>query len=83
MSEFKFKAADILLPKNGFEKWAVVACDQFTSEADYWKAVEETVGDAPSALRITLPEFYLDDGNTDARIAEINANMQKYLGIYL
>ena len=79
MSEFKFKAADILLPKNGFEKWAVVACDQFTSEADYWKAVEETVGDAPSALRITLPEFYLDDGNTDARIAEINANMQKYL----
>lgn len=79
MSEFKFKAADILLPKNGFEKWAVVACDQFTSEADYWKAVEETVGDAPSALRITLPEFYLDDGNTDERIAEINSNMQKYL----
>lgn len=79
MSEIKFKSADILLPKEGFEKWAVVACDQFTSEADYWEEVEKTVGDAPSTLRITLPEFYLEDGDTEQRIAEINANMQKYL----
>ncbi len=79
MSEFKFKATDILLPKNDFEKWAVVACDQFTSEAEYWEAVEKEVGDAPSTFRITLPEFYLDDGDTDKRIADINATMQKYL----
>ncbi len=79
MSEIKFKSADILLPKEGFEKWAVVACDQFTSEAEYWKSVEQTVGDAPSTLRITLPEFYLEDSDTEQRIAEINSNMKKYL----
>lgn len=74
-----FKPADILLPKCGFEKWAVVACDQFTSEADYWKAVEATVGDAPSALRITLPEIYLGGSDAEQRIAAINTTMSKYL----
>ncbi len=79
MKKSGFMPADILLPKKDFPKWAVVACDQFTSEADYWNAVEKTVGDAPSALRITLPEIYLEDGNTDKRIADINATMEKYL----
>lgn len=79
MKNFGFMPADILLPKKDFPKWAVVACDQFTSEADYWNAVEKTVGDAPSALRITLPEIYLEDGDTEKRIADINATMKKYL----
>ena len=79
MKEYGLKAADILLPNVDFTKWAVVACDQFTSEADYWKAVEETVGDAESTLRITLPEFYLEDGDIEGRIAAINKNMAKYL----
>ena len=51
--------ADILLPdfsRVDGEKWAVVACDQYTSEPEYWKGVEETVGDAPSTLRLILPE---------------------------
>lgn len=79
MKKFGLMPADILLPKKDFEKWSVVACDQFTSEADYWKAVEENVGDAPSTLRITLPEIYLEDGNTEERIANINRTMEEYL----
>ncbi len=71
-------SADILLPKNGFEKWAVVACDQYTSESDYWNAVDNFVGGEPSALRITLPEIYLSD-NVEKRIDTVNANMKKYL----
>lgn len=79
MREFCFHSADILLPKEGFEKWAVIACDQFTSEKEYWEAVEETVGSAPSTLRITLPEIYLGEGDVDARIEKINETMEKYL----
>ena len=73
-----FNPADILLPKTGFEKWAVVACDQYTSEPEYWNDVESIVGDAPSALRVILPEIYLSGDNSE-RIAAINANMQSYL----
>ena len=55
-----FYPADILLPKEqDMTKWAVVACDQFTSEPEYWQAVEEKVGDAPSTLRLILPEANL------------------------
>ncbi len=55
------KPAKILLPKEGADlsKWAVVACDQFTSEPEYWAEADAFVGDAPSTLRITLPEVYL------------------------
>ena len=79
MKKYGLMPADILLPKKGFEKWAVVACDQFTSEAEYWKQVESNVGDAPSALRVTLPEIYLEDGDTEKRIDDINSNMLDYL----
>lgn len=79
MSDFCFQPANILLPKQDFEKWAVIACDQFTSEPAYWSAVEETVGDAPSALRVTLPEIYLEQADVDKRIAAVNATMEKYL----
>ena len=80
-----FYPADILLPKDcDMTKWAVVACDQFTSEPEYWVAVEQQVGDAPSALRLILPEAQLKDPNVDALIAEINAAMDRYLaeGVY-
>ena len=60
-------------------KWAVVACDQFTSEPEYWQAVEQTVGDAPSTLRLILPEANLKAPNVDEHIADINASMDKYL----
>ena len=75
-----FYPADVLLPKDvDMTKWAVVACDQFTSQPEYWRAVEETVGDAPSALRLILPEAELNGPDVDAHIARINDAMAKYL----
>lgn len=79
MKKTAFHSADILLPRNDFERWAVIACDQFTSEPEYWNSVENTVKDVPSTLRITLPEIYLDKGDTDDRIAAINSKMAQYL----
>ena len=56
-----FGRGEILLPRDLSEdalyRWSVVACDQYTSDPDYWNAVEETVGDAPSTRRITYPEL--------------------------
>lgn len=68
------------MPKNAeMEKWAVVACDQYTSEPEYWKEVENIVGDAPSTLKITLPEIYLEQDNVAERIANINKEMDHLL----
>lgn len=73
-----FTSADILLPKAAdMEKWSVIACDQFTSQKDYWVKAHETVGDAPSALKLIMPEAELpaEEGRIDA----INAEMKAYL----
>ena len=80
-SKLGFYPSDILLPKKDVDmsKWAVVACDQFTSEPEYWERVEKTVGDAPSTLRLILPEANLKAPNVDEFIADINASMSKYL----
>ena len=76
-----FKKANILLPKKGTDmtKWAVVACDQYTSEMDYWNDVKEIVGDDPSTLKLTLPEIFLEDDDVDEKIKDINKNMDEYL----
>ncbi len=72
-----FTPADILLPKKGFEQFAVIACDQHTSEPAYWQETEQIVGGAPSALRLILPEAWL--GEDDAkRIETINQTMKEY-----
>lgn len=73
-----FLPADILLPRGGFEKWAVIACDQYTSEPQYWKSAADYVGDAPSALNLIFPEVYLS-GDNSKKISEINGNMKKYI----
>ena len=74
-----FVPADILLPKTEeWEKWSVVACDQYTSEPEYWEAVEKFVGDAPSTLRLTLPEIYLESADAAARISKIGEAMKAY-----
>lgn len=74
-----FKPCDILLPKAApYPSWAVIACDQHTSEGDYWKKVEATVKDAPSTLSLILPEYYLEDDNS-SRIQAINRAMEEYL----
>lgn len=81
MSKKTFSAGNILLPKSGTDmsKWSVVACDQYTSEPEYWSEVSSFVGNAPSTLHITFPEIYLEDGDGDARIKSINDTMEKYI----
>ena len=72
--------ADLLLPRNcDLRRWAVVACDQYTSEPDYWDRVDRLVGDAPSALRLILPEHKLERGGVEEEIQEINLTMRSYL----
>ncbi len=75
-----FTKADICLPKNAdLTKWSVVACDQYTSEPEYWESVDAIVGDAPSTLRLTLPEVYLEKEGEAEKIREIHAAMRAYL----
>lgn len=75
-----FKPADILIPQNvDFTKWSVVACDQYTSEPEYWQEVKEAVGDSPSTLNIIFPEVYLEDGDSNERIKNINMTMKSYV----
>lgn len=79
-----FRPADILIPQNAsnsdnMEKWAVVACDQYTSEPEYWEDVSKIVGDEKSALNLILPEVYLENSDVDKRIDRIHENMAEYV----
>jgi hypothetical protein len=71
----------ILLPKPGTDltQWAVIACDQFTSEPEYWRQVEQIVGEAPSTYNLILPEVFLGTPQESARIQATHQSMQKYL----
>jgi uncharacterized protein (DUF1015 family) len=71
--------ADILLPNEKIEmgKWAVIACDQYTSQPEYWDKVKEFVGSSESALNLVFPEVYL--GEEDGRIHSICTSMKEYL----
>jgi len=71
----------MLLPKPGIdlEKWAVIACDQYTSEPEYWHRVEREVGSAPSTLHLIFPEAYLGTPDAAARIGRIQNAMRTYL----
>ena len=80
MNETAFSTANILLPHDcGLTKWAVVACDQYTSQPEYWQRVDEYVGDAPSTLRLILPESKLESDNVEEEIEKINHTMEAYL----
>lgn len=81
LNKIGIRIPKILLPKDGVDlnKWAVVACDQFTSEPEYWEGVEKFVGDEPSTLKITLPEVYLESVDKGERIAKTVEVMKKYL----
>lgn len=72
---------DVLLPKPGTDltKWAVIACDQFTSQPEYWQKVEEYVGDAPSTYNLILPEVYLESPGVSERVQLIQSSMRSYL----
>jgi len=79
-SDTIFTPAEILLPQGvDMKKWSVIACDQYTSDSEYWRRVAELVGSAPSTYHITLPEAYLESPDVEARIADINRRMESYL----
>ena len=72
---------EVYLPKKGtnLTKWGVIACDQFTSQPEYWNEVEKIVGDAPSTLNLTFPEVYLEKPDREERIQNIQSTMRKYM----
>ncbi len=81
----KLAAVGILLPQifipkkcYDLQKWAVVACDQYTSEPNYWEEAASFVGNSPSTLKLIFPEVYLGN-NDDARIKAINKTMTEYI----
>ena len=76
-----FKIPEILLPKKEYDysKWATIACDQFTSQPDYWESLKYFVGDAKSTLNLVLPEVYLESVDKEAEVKKINATMEQYL----
>ena len=75
------QSAEIYLPKSTVDltKWAVIACDQFTSEPEYWDSVENLVGDKPSTLRMILPEVYLGQEDQEKRTKATQDIMKAYL----
>ena len=68
----------IFLPEEDMDltKWAIIACDQFTSQPDYWQKVEGMVGEAPSTLNLILPEVFLGKPDEAERIRHIHSSMQ-------
>ncbi len=81
ISDIGIQIPQVYLPKAGtdLKKWAVIACDQFTSEPEYWHDVEKIVGDAPSTLNLTFPEVHLEKPGEEDRIKSIQAAMRKYM----
>ncbi len=81
INDIGIQIPQVLLPKPGIDltKWAVIACDQFTSQPEYWQEVEKIVGDAPSTLKLTFPEVYLEEPGGDERIKNIQTTMRKYM----
>ena len=74
-----FYPADILLPKDAdMTKWAVVACDQFTSQPEYWQRAEHLADGKPSTLHIVLPEAYLGTPQEAERLESIRRTMEEY-----
>ena len=81
ISDLGFAVPDILIPQEGtdLKKWAVIACDQYTSEPEYWDNCSKEAGDAPSALNLVLPEVYLGTDEETAKLASIAKTARTYL----
>jgi len=80
-SSVGIQSPEILIPNKqiDFEKWAVVACDQFTSQSEYWNNVEKIIGQSPSTYHLILPEAYLGTEKEKIHSSQINSLMEKYL----
>lgn len=76
-----FQIPDILLPEFAIDhtKWAVIACDQYTSQPEYWERVKQVVGNSPSTFHMILPEIYLETPEESARIKSTQQAMRDYL----
>lgn len=75
-----FIPGDILLPEKAeYKLWSVIACDQYSAQPEYWKAVDKKVGNMPSTLRLMLPEAYLESRDTSEETEKINRIMEQYL----
>ncbi|MDR2102450.1 MAG: DUF1015 domain-containing protein, partial [Treponema sp.] len=72
---------EVLLPRQGInlDKWAVIACDQFTQDGHYWDRVRHIVGTDPSALNLIFPEIYLGGEDREQRVRDIHRTMEAYL----
>ena len=81
ISDLGFAVPDILIPQKGtdLKKWAVIACDQYTSEPEYWADCEKEAGDAPSTLNLVLPEVYLGTEKEADKLGSIAKTAQRYL----
>lgn len=81
INDIGIQIPQIYLPKKGSDlsKWAVIACDQYTSEPEYWDKAEKIVGDAPSTLNLTFPEVHLEKPGEEERIKNIQVTMRKYM----
>lgn len=81
MNSTAFHSADILIPNDSIDmhKWSVIACDQYTSEPEYWDAVAAETAGSRSSLNLILPEIYLEDNDVSSRIDSIHAAMDKYI----
>ena len=81
VEDIGFAVPDILIPQQGtdFKKWAVIACDQYTSEPEYWEKCEKEVGDAPSTLNLVLPEVYLGTEKETDKLDSIAKTASNYL----
>lgn len=81
LDKFGIKVPKLMLPSDnkGMEKWAVIACDQYTSQKDYWQSVKDYSAGYPSTLNLIFPECYLEDPDPEKRIASINNAMNEYI----
>ena len=81
MKELFFAPADIMVPTGiSLEKWSVIACDQFTSEPEYWQRAQAFVGDSESTLNLIIPEAFLGNIDQEAAAGNIDKVMAEYLG---
>ncbi len=79
-SQYGVAVPEILLPENiDLEKWAVIACDQYTQDRDYWKKAADIADGKPSTLNVIFPEVYLSDSDREERIQNIKKTMNAYL----
>lgn len=80
MCDYGVTPSRFFLPQNvDMQKWSIIACDQFTAQPEYWRRLDALVGDAPSTLRMILPEVYLQDDDVQARIDAAVRAMHAYL----